>query len=36
MKDVAPELVDRFWNATYGRPAQPNSPINALPDKFAG
>ncbi|XP_052807402.1 xaa-Pro aminopeptidase 1-like isoform X1 [Mya arenaria] len=34
MKAVSNELIDALWN--NDRPAQPNSPINALPIQFAG
>lgn len=34
IKAVPNELVDRMW--TTGRPAQPNTDINALPIEFAG
>ena len=36
MKPILPDLVDRIWNSTNGRPEQPNTPINALPLRFAG
>ncbi|XP_069123793.1 xaa-Pro aminopeptidase 1-like isoform X1 [Argopecten irradians] len=34
LRGVNPDLIDQIW--TTGRPAQPNSPINALPLKYAG
>ncbi|XP_046581780.1 xaa-Pro aminopeptidase ApepP-like [Haliotis rubra] len=34
MVEVDNDLVDQVW--TSGRPAQPNSPINALPMEYAG
>ncbi|XP_021366771.1 xaa-Pro aminopeptidase 1-like isoform X1 [Mizuhopecten yessoensis] len=34
VKGVTPDLIDEIW--TTGRPAEPNSPINALPLKYAG
>lgn len=34
MKSITPDLIDTIW--TTGRPAQPNTPINALPIKYAG
>lgn len=34
MTTTTEDLVGKIW--TVGRPAEPNSPINALPLKFAG
>ena len=36
LKAVYPDLIDYFWTTGNGRPAQPNTPINALPMEFAG
>jgi hypothetical protein len=34
MKQIPNDLIDKIW--TTGRPAQPNSTINALPIGFSG
>lgn len=34
MTPTSEDLVGKIW--TTGRPQEPNSPINALPMKFAG
>ena len=34
MKQFPNDLIDQIW--TTGRPAQPNSTINALPIRFSG
>lgn len=34
MTATSEDLVGKIW--TTGRPQEPNSPINALPMKFAG
>ncbi|XP_033740983.1 xaa-Pro aminopeptidase 1-like isoform X3 [Pecten maximus] len=34
LEGVNPDLIDQIW--TTGRPEQPNTPINALPLKYAG